>query len=432
MEIRIKSNIKLIISGFIISSLIIKEPLFSQSNPEFYRDIYPIIATKCEPCHYKGGPAPFPLSSVEDVLKRSKFIKYVVEIGYMPPWKADLQFQSYKNERYLSDNQKALISKWVDSGTKVNAKSKPKKGAVDFSQVNKVNFTAIMSKEYDIPNNNKDDFRFFYIPTNTSEEKYIRSIRFNPGNKKRVHHSRIMIDTTGALGGIDGMSEYDTKVYEFQKQPLADEFLYGWVPGNFEFKFPKGFGKKLPKNANILLNMHYSPSSIKDKDQSSVDFQLVDKQEIQREVKTLIMRENQISNQPFLIKANEKPTFYMSSGPLEFDLSLLTVQPHAHLIGKSFRTFAITPEGDMIPLIKIDNWDFNWQTTYEFKKLIRIPKGAVIIMEGEYDNTEGNPSNPFFPPQDIKYGWRTVDEMMNLIFYYVDFQIDDEILTLEY
>lgn len=52
-----------------------------------------------------------------------------------------------------------------------------------------------------------------------------------------------MIDTTGALGGIDGMSENDNKVYEFQKQPLADEFLYGWVPGNFEFKFPKGFGK---------------------------------------------------------------------------------------------------------------------------------------------------------------------------------------------
>ncbi len=407
-------------------------PLYSQSNPEYYRDIYPIIATKCEPCHHKGGPAPFSLSNVEDVLKRTKFINYVVGNDYMPPWKADRHFQKYKNERYLSDYQKELISKWVSSGKKVNAKAKPKKAVVDTSQEKKMVFSAIMTKEYDIPNNNKDDFRFFYIPINTSEEKYIRSIKFNPGNKKRVHHSRIMIDTTGALGGIDGMSENDNKVYEFQKQPLADEFLYGWVPGNFEFKFPKGFGKKLHKNANILLNMHYSPSSLEDKDKSSVEFQLVDKHEIQREVKTLIMRENQISNQPFLIKANEKPTFYMSSGVLDFDLSLLTIQPHAHLIGKSFRAFAITLGGDLIPLIKIDKWDFNWQTTYEFEKLIQIPKGSVIIMEGEYDNTEDNPSNPFFPPQDIKYGWRTVDEMMNLIFYYVDYLPGDESLVLEY
>lgn len=43
---------------------------------------------------------------------------------------------------------------------KVNAKAKPKKAVVDTSQ-EKDGFSAIMTKEYDIPNNNKDDFRFF-------------------------------------------------------------------------------------------------------------------------------------------------------------------------------------------------------------------------------------------------------------------------------
>ncbi|MFZ1749788.1 MAG: hypothetical protein WAU01_06335, partial [Saprospiraceae bacterium] len=108
------------------------------------------------------------------------------------------------------------------------------------------------------------------------------------------------------------------------------------------------------------------------------------------------------------------------------------IQPHAHLLGKSFRAFAITAGGELIPLIKIDKWDFNWQTTYEFKNLIHIPAGSVIIMEGEYDNTTDNPLNPNNPPQDITYGWRTVDEMMNLIFYYVDYIEGDEDLILDY
>jgi hypothetical protein len=101
-------------------------------------------------------------------------------------------------------------------------------------------------------------------------------------------------------------------------------------------------------------------------------------------------------------------------------------------LAKSFRAFAITSDGDMIPLIKIDDWDFNWQMTYEFENLCIIPEGSVIIMEGVYDNSINNPNNPINPPRAVGYGWRTVDEMMNLIFYYVDYEPGDESLKLEY
>ena len=54
----------------------------------------------------------------------------------------------------------------------------------------------------------------------------------------------MMVDSTQNMSGIDGMSEFDPKVSEFQKTPLADEFLYGWVPGSFPY-FPDGVGKRL-------------------------------------------------------------------------------------------------------------------------------------------------------------------------------------------
>jgi hypothetical protein len=133
-------------------------------------------------------------------------------------------------------------------------------------------------------------------------------------------------------------------------------------------------------------------------------------------VETYVMRETDISNQPFFIPANQKITFYMSSGVLKNDMFLISVQPHAHQLCKSFKAYAITPDGDLIPLVKINDWDFNWQETYSFKGNLHIPKGSVILVEALYDNTNNNVSNPNNPPIDVKYGWRSQDEMMNIIF----------------
>ncbi len=68
-----------------------------------------------------------------------------------------------------------------------------------------------------------------------------------------------------------------------------------------------------------------------------------------------------------------------------------------HLLGKTFRAFAITPDGEAINLIKIDDWDYKWQLTYQFKELLTVPGGSVIIAEGLYDNTAQNPLNPNNP-----------------------------------
>jgi hypothetical protein len=99
-------------------------------------------------------------------------------------------------------------------------------------------------------------------------------------------------------------------------------------------------------------------------------------------------------------------------------------------LGKKFKAFAITPAGDVIPLVNIPEWDFNWQMTYVFKKFLKVPKGSIIYAEGQYDNTRNNPKNPSNPPIDVTYGWGTKDEMMNLIIYYVKYQVGDEDIPL--
>ena len=53
----------------------------------FYKDIAPIIHKNCTSCHRLGQSAPFNLITYKDIAKRSKMINYVIESGYMPPWR---------------------------------------------------------------------------------------------------------------------------------------------------------------------------------------------------------------------------------------------------------------------------------------------------------------------------------------------------------
>jgi len=401
----------------------------------YYQDIAIIIHTHCAPCHNKDGLAPFSLLSYEDVASRSNFIGYVTKTRYMPPFKADISFQHYKNENTLSTDEIELIQAWINTGSEKGKKKKHKaddiptdihqKNAPESINVNDYDLSIGMQKKFIMNSPGKEEFRFFYAPVNNEVTKMIKSIQFVPGNKKLVHHSRIMTDTTGSIAGIDGMSESDTGVYNYQTKPLADNFLFGWVPGNDRIVFPEGTGKKLFQGSNFIFNVHYSPSPIVSSDSSSIRIKFTETP-VDREVITLTLKEDNISNLPFIIKANQVSTFYLRSAMLTQDVSLISIMPHMHLLGKKFKAFAVTPSGDVVQLINVPDWDFNWQMTYTFQKYLYLPKGSVIYAEAQYDNTINNQRNPNKQPKDVGYGWGTNDEMMNLVIYYVTYKPGDE------
>ena len=412
---------KIILVIFILFQPIL---LFSQEKSiTYYGEIESIILKNCIPCHSPGQSGPFSLLTFEDVSKRGNFIGHVTKTGYMPPWKADREFQQYKNERGLTEDEIEAIQIWLKNGMP-KGKKKVHQSQSKF-QIEKPDLSLKMTSSYLIPASNKDDYRFFHIPTNLPEDKFLRKIEFIPGNKRLVHHSRLMTDTTHMIRSIDGMSANDPGISAFEKYPPLDKFLYGWVPGNSAIEFPTGTGKKIYRETDIILNIHYAPNSKENQyDQSIVNFYFTENK-AEREVYSLAIAEDNISNPPFFIPAGEKKTFYSSFGPIPVDISVIGVLPHMHYIGKTFRAFAITPEGEAIHLIKIDNWDFKWQETYMFKKLQIIPKNSVILIEATFDNTEHNPANPNNPPKDITYGWNTTSEMLDLVLYYLDYKAGD-------
>lgn len=415
---------------FICTILLFPFPGMAQSPPTYYQDIQPILQKNCVPCHRVGEAAPFSLEKYEDVYKRADFIKTVTETKYMPPWFADPEFRHFQNERMLTKEEIQLIAAWVDGGARKGKEPKQLPVTVITQDFPEPDFVFKMDPPFTAPGDGTEQFRLFIIPTHTQEQYYVRGIDFRPGNLRMAHHARVMLDTTHVFRSDNGAQVRDDVMPTTNLGiELASYFWHGWVPGNFLNLYPEGMGKIFNKDSDLLLNMHYSPVSRPETDQSSILVYL-SKEKPRRVVKNFILDEGWIMNQPFVIPPNETITFYMRSPIVPADLSLISVLPHMHLLGKSFRSFAITPDGDVINLIKIENWNFNWQMTYQYAQMVKLPKGSVVYAEAVYDNTTSNPRNPYFPPRPATTGWGTNDEMMNLIFEYVDYEPGDENLEL--
>ena len=96
------------------------------------------------------------------------------------------------------------------------------------------------------------------------------------------------------------------------------------------------------------------------------------------------------------------------------DVDVLAVYPHAHYLGHVIEGYATLPNGQRKWLIRIPNWDPNWQAVYHYREPVFLPKGTVISMRYHYDNSSANPRNPNSPPRRVRGGNQSTDEMAHL------------------
>ena len=93
------------------------------------------------------------------------------------------------------------------------------------------------------------------------------------------------------------------------------------------------------------------------------------------------------------------------------------------ILNHDYEVYAVHPNGDTTNLIRIPDWDFNWQGSYNFKKYMVLEPGTTIHAYASYDNTANNPSNPNSPPGFVTWGERTTDEMLFLPISFVPYAV---------
>src|SRR6186713_1926037 len=91
-------------------------PVSPQGPVNFSEHVAPIVFNQCAVCHRPGEAAPFSLLSYEDVRKRGKLIASVTQSRYMPPWLADSEMGTFRDDRRLTDAQIRTIQNWVQGG----------------------------------------------------------------------------------------------------------------------------------------------------------------------------------------------------------------------------------------------------------------------------------------------------------------------------
>ena len=118
---------------------------------------------------------------------------------------------------------------------------------------------------------------------------------------------------------------------------------------------------------------------------------------------------------------------------LPVDAKAFGVSAHAHYLGKEMKMEAVLPGGLRKQLLWIKDYDFNWQEPYNFAEFLHLPKGTRIESEVVWDNSADNPNNPSNPPQRVRWGRESEDEMGSITLLVVAAQSKQfDVLKREY
>jgi len=420
----------------------------SAQDITYTSDIAPIIQTKCVSCHRPNEAAPFSLMTYEDVAKRTSFIKKVVQARYMPPWRADAHYVDYTNNRSLSEEEINKIVQWIDNkapkGRGKGASAATTKTIIEgTSYGRKPDLVLKTNNSYTLPGDNYERFLVYKIPFELPDSANVEAVEFFSNNKKIIHHVNYAvhevpkeIDMTTAPDMINLSEEDRSKAAAYQPFKKTITYYGGWIPGASYEVYPKGFGWVMPKRGVILLTVHYAPSAKDEVSISGVNL-FFTKTPVERKVKVISFGSGGIGEKQirpnFFIFPNAVQTFRLDVTNPGEDFSVMYVWPHMHYLGKSFKAYGIAPSGDTIRLTSVPEWDFRWQEIYKFKKLVRIPQGTTLHIEGTYDNTAANPFNPNKPPRPVlsKGDMQTTDEMLTLLMIFLPYKEGDESISLQ-
>lgn len=411
-----------------------------------YKDVQPIFLNKCVSCHRPGDAAPFSLITYDDVAKRVTFIKDVIEKNYMPPWKADVHYRDFANNRSLTKIEKNTLLIWIKNkapkGDFIEAANDGKLSLIKETVYNRApDATLKMTTPFLVKGDNAEKFLIFKIPFDFATANNIEAVEFITNNKKIVHHINYGffnvadsdVDINGGhqyINSLEDTSKQDPYL-EVKKNPV---YYTGWIPGTGVESYPKDFGWVLPKRGVMLLTVHYSAAAIDAESILGVNL-FFTKNAIKREVKIISFGSGGIGEEDItprlLIYPNKVSTFDLVLKTQE-DQSVMYLWPHMHFIGKEFTAYAVTPSKDTIKLVHIPDWDFRWQELYKMKQMLKIPKGSILHMTGSYDNTAANPNNPNNPPKFVYStgDMRSLDEMFTMLMIYVPYEVGDEKVAL--
>ncbi len=403
----IKQNLLLPCAAIFLASV----PSFGASLPAvtFNKQIAPIIYNNCSSCHRLGEAAPFSLMSYQDVVKRGKLIAHVTETRYMPPWKAEKTSFTFKDERLLKDTEIALISQWVKDGMP-EGKAADAPPAPKFASgwaLGDPDMVIEVPVAYKVPADGADIYRNIALPLGLTEDKWLTAIDMKPTARPVVHHVLYFGDPAGQA---HEKQEGDQIGFNGIIPGTNAVGLGGWAVGAQPHLLPEGLALKVAKGSDFIVQYHFHPDGKVESEKAVIGLYFA-KEAPKHTVSSIQLPPSFGVFAGLDIPQDTKDYVIKDSFTLPVDFDAVSVGAHAHYIATKMKMTATLPNGEVMTLLSIKDWDFAWQDRYFFDHFITLPKGTKIDSEVHWDNTVDNPRNPSNPTIRVQWGEQTKDEM---------------------
>jgi hypothetical protein len=250
------------------------------SPPTYYRDVAPILDTKCASCHRLGGIAPFSLTSVQDAKARAAGILQMTKAGLMPPWmpgpdSADLVG---RDRRRLTPDELATLAAWVaagaPAGSRADLHAKPVTGAGLSGPGTTITLAPARAYTPHAAGGAIDDYHCFVLNPHLKQDMYVTGALIQPQRTGIVHHV-ILYEAAGAQATAAAQLNAQSggkgwTCFGGPNLPLdisspgaldrlgQPPWIAAWVPGHTTNSLPAGTGVLLHKGALIVMQVHYN------------------------------------------------------------------------------------------------------------------------------------------------------------------------------
>jgi hypothetical protein len=421
------------------------QPPVGEPVPTFSKDVAPILFANCTTCHRPGEIAPMSLLTFKDARPWARSIATQVKTGAMPPWHADPTIGEFANARRLTEAQKSTIARWADAGAP-EGDSKDLPATPHYAEgwsLGEPDVILSMQEDYPIPATGTVPYRYFEVPANFAEDRWIKSWEMRPGNRLVVHHVIVSVRPPAPTEAMqaaakaqaanpttprprpvvelaDGMDIPDGQtggraLPESQRRPADPNdrprprgttgSIGGYVPGNATRVFPEGTAMRLPAGSSLVFQMHYTPIGEATTDRTRLGLTFA------KEPPKVTLASAFLINGSLHIPAGAANHQVDADATINRDILLWSLVPHTHMRGKRWKYEAIFPDGRRETILSVPNYDFEWQHEYLFREPLKLPKDTKIHATAWYDNSTANNSNPD-PKAEVWWGDQTWEEMM--------------------
>lgn len=372
---------------------------FGERQISYQDEIVPIVQRRCTVCHVEDGLAPWAMVSHRMMQGWSPMIREVLITRRMPPGQIDTQVGEWGDIHTITDDELMTLVHWIDSGARREGEADPLTTPAPPAPEWALGEPDLVIEvpEEAVPATGMVDFLIKRADLALTEDRWVQAVAYDVGEPS-VLHSLLVHAVDPAISDRNPPDLID---------PDNADFISLYVPGRPQEVFAEDSGYLLRADRDLSFKLRYVTGGRERLDRTRIGFYFRDTPP-QYQVRNVITL-----NEDFTIAPGVDNQVETATAPaFAQDVFVESFAPQTHTRGKSMRINAELPDGSLLPLINVANYNFNWQMNYPLRERVALPAGSRLVTETVYDNSSANPHN-VDPEAQVSVGVTTYDEILH-------------------